>query len=197
MTETLKSPENIVSTDSNESNTNSSWLDAQTELITRLESEYNVPTEITSDTEVVRHYGFSVGQLNLLITEDEPCEVLEENDFYSVPLAPKWLVGTCNVRGDIVPIIDIEHILNSSSDKTQPLDSKAFIIGKQENALGLLLSKLPMPIHFKKHDQINDYSELPEVVRTSVSIAYKRGQDIWACIDFANLLATLTNQQSI
>ena len=193
MEESVKTSEDIVP--STASKSSSTWLDAQTELITKLESEFEISNKTKQDQTIIRHYGFCIGELNLLITEDMPCEVLEDNDFYSVPLAPKWLVGTCNVRGDIVPIVDIEHILNGNTNNVKSNEYKTFIIGKAENAMGLLLNKLPIPIHFKKHDQISDFSELPKLVQPSVTIAYKRNQVIWARIDFASLLAKLTNQQ--
>ncbi|MGI9227701.1 MAG: chemotaxis protein CheW [Gammaproteobacteria bacterium] len=197
MEEFVKSSEDIVRITTSKSSSRSTWLDAQTELITRLESEYEISDETKQDQTVIRHYGFRIGGLNLLITEDLPCEVLEENNFYSVPLAPKWLVGTCNVRGDIVPIVDLEHILTGNTNNFKPNEYKTFIIGNAENAMGLLLNKLPIPIHFKKYDQISDFSELPKLVQPSVNKAYKKNQEIWSCIDFASLLAALTNKQSM
>ena len=180
-----------------ESQPDSTWLDAHAELIAKLESAYNAPAETKEVSSDVRYYGFSIGELNVLIAENTPCEILEENIIYSIPLTPNWLIGTCNVRGDIVPIIDLEHILTGKIRIVEPHKYKTFIIGEAENTIGLLLNKLPIQIHFKKENQTSIFSELPKLVRPFITIGYKRNQEVWACIDFASFFATLTNQQEL
>ena len=196
MEETIQSPKDTLLNTLNKTNSHSTWLDAHTELITKLESEYETPEETKEKTTVVRHYGFNIGVLNLLIAEDMPCEVLEENSIYSIPLAPSWLIGTCNVRGDIIPIIDLEHILSGKDRITKPNEHKTFIIGEAENAMGLLLNKLPIPIHFKEENQISNFSGLPKQVRSFITIGYKREQQVWICIDYSSFFTTLTSQQN-
>ena len=164
MEEFINTSERTLHDTSNQSEPQSSWLDTHAEFIAKLESAYNAPLESKEVSSEVRHYGFSIGELNLLVAENMHCEILEENIIYPIPLAPNWLVGTCNVRGDIVPIIDLEHILTGKIRIAGPHEYKTFIIGEAENAMGLLLSKLPVPIHFKKESQISIFSGLPKLV---------------------------------
>ena len=195
MEESIHSQEDILRNILDKNSSHSSWLDTHTELISKLESEYEIPDEVKAASIFIRHYGFNIGGLNLLIAQDMPCEVLEENSIYSIPLAPSWLIGTCNVRGDIVPIIDLEHLLCGNNRITKPNEYKTFIIGEAESAVGLLLDKLPTPIHFKEENQLSNFSGLPKQIRSFITRGYNRDQQIWVCLDYSSFFTTLTNQQ--
>ncbi len=193
MEEFINTSERTLHDTSNQSKPQSSWLDAHAELIAKLESAYNAPLEPKEVSSEVRHYGFKIGELNLLIAENTPCEVLEEDIIYSVPHTPKWLIGVSNVRGDVVPIIDLERILTGKIRIMEPHQYKTFIIDKAENSLGLLLNKLPTPIHFKKEDQLVDFTTSPEQVRPFVLFGYKRDEEVWVCLDLPAFFESLTN----
>lgn len=38
-------------------------------------------------------------------------EVLELGDATRVPRAPRWIVGLCNLRGQVLPIVDLAEVL--------------------------------------------------------------------------------------
>ena len=65
-----------------------SWVDAHAELITKLESGYGVLGDTTADIFEIRHYGFVVGNLSLIINEGLNCEVLEDRSIHPIPLLP-------------------------------------------------------------------------------------------------------------
>ena len=197
MEQSIKSSEYKLPNALLKKNSNSAWLDAHTELIAKLESGYNTPLETDESSVDIRHYGFKIGGLNFLIAERMPSEVLEENTIYSIPLAPKWLIGTCNVRGEIVPVIDIEYVLSGNSRIVDTQKYKTFIIGKAEVSLGLLLNTLPIPIHFNKENRISTFKEFPKMLQPFITVGYKRNEEVWACIDFASFFSTLTSQQQI
>ena len=193
MEEIIKSSERYISNSLDKTKSQASWLDAHTDLLAKLESGYEISHETIEEISGVRHYGFNIGGLNILVPENVRCEVLEENIIYSVPLAPSWLIGACNVRGDIVPIIDLEHILTGRERSKISSQDKTCVIGNAENSIGLLLNQLPNSIHFNKENSINNFSNLPKIVQPFITSGYRRDEKDWVCIDFVSFFSTLAN----
>ena len=168
------------------------WSDAHTELITKLEASYDIQSETKPDIYEFRHYGFVVGSLNLLIEEDINSEVLEDRSIHPIPLLPNWVVGASNVRGDAVPIINLEHFLTNKTRVLSPNNYRILIIGKEENAIGLLINNLPRPIFFETENQSNNFTTLPEELQPFVTFGYEKDQELWVNIDFASFFESST-----
>ena len=193
MEETIKLSNVTLLDKENETSSRTGWVEKHAELIAKLEAEYQSPHEAEDDSLGIRYYGFNIGGLNLLISEHISSEILEDNIIYPIPLAPSWLLGACNVRGDIVPIINLEQIITGEISIFEPMEYKTLILAEEGNTLGLPLVKLPKPIHFKQEERISNYSKLPELVQPFITVAYKRSQSIWACIDFPSFITSFTN----
>ena len=168
------------------------WSDAHTELITKLEASYDIKSEAKTEIYEIRHYGFAIAGLNLLIEENLNCEVLEDRSIHPIPLLPNWVVGASNVRGDAVPIINLERFLTNKSRVLSPNNYRILIIGKEENAIGLLITNLPRPVYFEKENLSNNFTILPEELRPFVTFGYERDQELWVNIDFASFFESYT-----
>ncbi len=169
------------------------WVEKHAELIAKLEAEYQSSHDEKDDSLDTRYYGFRVGNLNLLISEEMSSEILEDSTINPILLAPNWLIGVCNVRGDIVPIIDLEQIVTSKIGITEPRKYKTLILSQEGNSIGLLLAKLPVSIYFNKEERVSNYSKLPELIQPFTTIAYERKQNIWTCLDFSTFISSFSN----
>ena len=165
---------------------NVAWSDAHTELITKLEASYDIKSEAKTEIYEIRHYGFVIAGLNLLIEENLNCEVLEDRSIHPIPLLPNWVVGASNVRGDAVPIINLERFLTNKSRVLSAYNYRILIIGKEENAIGLLINNLPRPIYFETESLSNNFTKLPEELQPFVTFGYEKDQELWVNIDFAS-----------
>ena len=159
------------------------WLDEHAKLIEKLESAYNEPTINEQASSEAFFYSINIGELNILIDSNTSCEVLEENDIYSIPLSEDWLIGVSNIRGDAVPIIDIDYLLNNQYTSPDNPNRKTVVIDQAENAIGLLINILPSSVSFKSSQMITDYSALPELIQPYIQFAYQNEEDIWVCIN--------------
>ena len=170
------------------------WVEKHAELITKLEAEYQRPHDVKDELSDLRYYSYSSAGLSLLIPNDITSEVLEESNVHSIPLAPKWLMGACNVRGDIVPIIDINQILKNEKTQLNTRQNITLILGSVEKAIGLTLDQLPKAIQFKKEEQTTNYKKIPELMKPFITMAYIKNQKLWLCIDFPSLITSFTNK---
>ena len=177
----------------NEISLRTRWVERHAELITKLEAEYQTSQEVKDDSSDIRYYEFSVGNLNLLISDEMSSEILEDSIINPIPLAPSWLLGAGNVRGDIVPIIDLEQIVTGEIGVTEPVDYKILILSQGGDSIGLLLAKLPVPINFKIEERVSDYSKLPKLIQPFTTVAYKRKHNIWVCLDHPSFISSFSN----
>lgn len=184
----------IVTQDLVQTSSRLGWVEKHAELITKLEAEYQQTQGVNDESLGLRYYSFNSAGLNLLVPNNITSEVLEESKVHFIPLAPKWLMGACNVRGDIVPIIDLNQILKNQKTQLVARQNITLILGSAEKAIGILLDQLPKAIQFKKEEQATNYKKIPEWIKPFISMAYKKNHKLWLCVDFASLITSFTNK---
>ncbi len=187
-TTSIAEPNNSISSTKSE---RVRWLDKHAELIAKLEAEYQQPIDTENQPSVLDFHEFNVGNLNLLISEHHSPEILEDNIVYPMLLTPNWVIGTCNVRGEIIPVFDLEKIIFPDITIARPENFKTLILRDGKYTIGLPLFSLPKLIHLDKSNATNDSSKLPELVRPFIKQTFKRKHMIWVLLDLASFLAYL------
>lgn len=181
-----------ISDASENMHSNTVWLEEHAKLIEKLESAYRVQDIAEEESSEIRLFGIKVGDFNFLVDSKTKCEVIEENEIFHVPLSEYWLIGVSNIRSEVVPIFDFEYVITGTKYSFIPNQSKTVIIGEGEDAIGLVVNRLPTAISFEKEDKIEDYSGVPEQFHPHVLYAYKKENEIWACVDLLKIFESLT-----
>ncbi len=169
-----------------------SWLFDNEKLIEKLESAYQGTSDEKQSGSVLRCYGFKASNMNFIIDEATACEILEESNIHFVPLSATWLIGVSNIRGDVVPIIDLEKLINGDDTNAEYKNRKLAIIGKGENTIGIELDELPVLLEFDKRKKLNDFSNQAERIRPFIQYAYTKDDDIWFCINFPSFIQSIS-----
>ncbi len=100
--------------------------------------------EVDIDPSAPIRYGFHACGLSLLVPANRTGEVMEEVTIYPIPYTPTWLPGLINHRGSIVPVFDLEALLQKA--ETDQAGAKVLVIGQGDAALGVLVTSLPKTI---------------------------------------------------
>ncbi len=161
-------------------------------LIKKLESSYQVSNKQESDTSATRFYALVLENLKLLIDVQTSCELLDENTIYTIPQISEWLRGVVNVRGNVVPIIDLENIVTGKY-QVHNKKSKIIIINIENAPFGVFLDQLPKIITFDSDSKLSDFSKLPHSIQPFVRFAYLHDKEIWAAIDFQKFIQSKTS----
>ena len=161
-------------------------------LIRKLESSYQVSNKQESDTSATRFYALALDNLKLLIDVQTSCELLDDNVIYTIPQVSEWLRGVVNVRGNVVPIIDLENIVTGKK-QTPNKKSKIIIINLENAPFGVFLTQLPKIITFDSNSELSDFSKLPLPIQPFVRFAYLHDKEIWAAIDFQKFIQSKTS----
>lgn len=124
---------------------------------------YDYEEGVEKGQEQLVHYSYITFTLGGLfgISIDEIREILEKKEnLLSPPGLPDYVHGLLNLRGDIVPIVDIHKFCGGNAEK-QPLNyTKILIFEQNSRKVGVLVEDVNQILHFTNQGSI----ELPEMI---------------------------------
>lgn len=150
--------------------------------------------ELSEEIDIVR-FGFSISGINFLIPTDVMCQTMAVPTIYNLPNTSTCLRGVVNIRGNFVPVFDIPHYLslNHATEK----EYKLFVIGENEESVGILIENLPGKYTFKAPERLAQLPPLPNILRGNVISAYSRNNETWLDIDREKFLYSLAGSKAI
>ena len=103
-------------------------------------------------------------------------EILENAEITPVPTTPHFLQGVINLRGDIVPIVDIREILQLPF-KERTRESRIMILQIKHVQLGILVDAITEVRHIEKQIVQTESTQMgvPDGKFISNIIQYKEG----------------------
>jgi twitching motility protein PilI len=123
-------------------------------------------------------YGFQIGNLNFVYGLKISCELLRNSSIYSLPNTPKWMLGLINLRGNLVPVFDLEEYFDfeTLADQHQLL----LVLGKAEKAVAFRVKHYPQLL-----DNLIQEAIIPKVMPKieNFIIAAFSDQKIWLELD--------------
>ncbi len=103
----------------------------------------------------INRFIYSVGEYNFLFEQELKVENLANTSVSKVPHAPKWCLGIANVRGNIIPIVDMHILLKQELKYSSKENSKKLLLmieHKNHAPIIFQIDKLPEII------DINNYT---------------------------------------
>lgn len=149
-------------------------------------------SDVTQTEGVVERLAIRVGGLHLLCDPDAGREVLLPPIVSRLPHTPEWLLGIANVRGALVPVVDLTLAfgLERYSDRRAYL----LISGSGESALGLLVDGLPVLQHIDAGKRLDGIPPHPEMLKGHVRGAMAHAGSTWLDVELYGLFQTLGEQ---
>jgi len=103
-----------------------------------------LPNQVTdaSDSETLIYGTFFIAESELAITVSAIQEVVNEPaEFTNVPLSPDYLIGLFNLRGVVIPVVDLRTVFGFAQPEAAGLERKVAIIEHGEHCFGLLVDR--------------------------------------------------------
>jgi chemotaxis signal transduction protein len=132
---------------------------------------------------------FRVGALDLLCAADLGREVVPPPAVSRLPHLPAWLLGVANVRGMLLPVVDLAVALAVERDTA--LRPYLLIVGAGDAALGLLVDGLPAPRTFEAAERLDSVPPHPPFLGGYVTGGYQRDGALWLDVDIGGFLEGL------
>ena len=101
--------------------------------------------------------GFSISDTALLAKMDDVSEILPVPETIRVPGVVQWVVGLANVRGNLMPILDMNGFLHGRPSELRK-ESRILVINKQGVVAGLLVDEVYGLRRFKPEEHKQEQS---------------------------------------
>lgn len=133
------------------------------------------------ETEEIKEYwsgiGFSLDGRNYVTPINETAEILQIPPYTTVPGVKKWVKGVANVRGKLLPVLDLIGFFNRN---TQTAARKRRLLVIQTNALysGIIVDQ----VFGMQHFEVNDFTsntQSDDPAASYVKGNYSRDGEIW------------------
>ena len=127
--------------------------------------------------------GFRIGNLRLIASMAEVKEILDLPSYTQVPGVKSWIVGVANVRGSLLPILDMKTYL-LGEDIKQRQKGRVIVIDYKGFNTGLIVEEIYGMRHFRESDATDDVPELHDGINPYVGKAFKQDEECWPVFDF-------------
>ena len=127
--------------------------------------------------------GFRIGDSKLIASMSDVKEILDFPEFTMVPGVKSWIVGVANVRGSLLPIMDMKGYL-LGEDIKQRHKGRVIVIDYKGFNTGLVVEEIYGMRHFRKSDATTDIPVIHESISPYIEKAFMQDDEHWPVINF-------------
>lgn len=121
---------------------------------------------------------FRIGANNLVTPLGDVVEILDVPELSVVPLTQPWVRGLANLRGRLLPVIDLNGYLNGSLTRLTG-KSRVLVIDYNGVYSGLVVDEVLGLRHFREDERATDDSYVDAYLQPYCSQGYRRGEQTW------------------
>lgn len=165
-------------------------MDAHTSLISADEvifPDENVERPYT-------RYGYKISKMNFLVPENTVSEVIQNPNIFSLPTSPSWIEGLINIRGNIIPVMNIGKLLKHANGEKL---TNILVLDKADNksAIAIMISNLPVSLEIG--DSNTTASQYPDVINNFIENGFNQNNTDWVEFNPQDLFKKLADKESI
>lgn len=140
----------------------------------------------TNSEDIVQLVGFVVGEEEYAIPILNIQEIIKPIEFTRVPSVPEYVLGVFNLRGNVIPLIDLRKRFSLSAGK-QTSSTRYIVMKEGDNIAGFVIDRLTEAIRINR----NRVDPPPETLVKDKGMIYgigKRDQNILTILKVEALL---------
>jgi twitching motility protein PilI len=131
---------------------------------------------------------FRMGGETFLVAREETREVLGYPAVVTrIPGAKPWVKGLANVRGQLLPMLDLRQYLGSGPT-TAGRNTRVVVVNHREIPAGLMVDEV---LGFRRFAEMEFSAEAPPTVircDTYLAGAFRRGGEVWPVLSLKSLV---------
>lgn len=120
--------------------------------ILSLAHEAGVPEQIDAPG-LIRGVGFRIGERRLVAPFDDVIEIISLPVITAVPGGQAWLLGVSNIRGTLVPVVDLKLLMDGERTVIHETQ-RALTIRQSGGNVAILIDELLGQRNFNERDRI-------------------------------------------
>jgi len=127
--------------------------------------------------------GFRIGDSKLIASMSDVKEILDVPEFTLVPGVKSWIVGVANVRGSLLPIMDMKGFL-LGDDMKKRHKGRVIVIDYMGFNTGLIVEEVYGMRHFREGDTTDEVPEVHANLSPYIERAFKQEEEHWPVFSF-------------
>jgi twitching motility protein PilI len=131
--------------------------------------------------------GFRLGNINLLSTLDEVGEILVAPDMTRVPNALSWVKGIANIRGMLLPIMDLKDFVDGEAIEAGR-KTRVLLIKKGELVSGLMVDEVYGMRHFFEEERTENVPDISDNLNKYIKGVFQQGDNHWGIFNMDKLV---------
>jgi twitching motility protein PilI len=140
--------------------------------------------------------GFRIGQEQFVANRSQVREVLMLPEAMTrVPGAKRWILGIANLRGHLLPLIDVKMMFGSGRTSLRRV-TRVISVNHREIPAGLVVDEVLGFRRFMDNEFTESWPQTAIRCDRFLSGAYQRGQDIWPIFGLYDLIESNTYLQA-
>lgn len=154
----------------------------------RAQGESAVMPDAQAPGDVWRGIGFSVGGQRLVTSMADVSEVMHCPKLARVPGAKAWLMGIANLRGALLPVVNLQGFLRgqpASFDR----ESRILVVEQDEILSGLAVEEVFGVKHFLEEQRLPGAAASETWLAPYVVGSFRVANDTWEVFDVHSLIA--------
>ncbi|UCE90463.1 MAG: purine-binding chemotaxis protein CheW [Pseudomonadota bacterium] len=133
--------------------------------------------------------GFRLGDTRMVSALDEVNEILPYPALTRVPGALPWVKGLANIRGTLLPVMDLAGLLEGDNTRLDR-QTRILVINQGDVTAGLVVNEALGLRHFFEEEKTERIPKVSEPVRTHLVGAYQQGSVHWGVFSVQRLIAS-------
>lgn len=130
--------------------------------------------------------GFSLAGVRFVVPMGEVVEISPVPRFTQVPGVHAWVKGVANVRGRLMPVLDLMGFLEQTSEF--PLKRRRLLVLEQDEIYsGLVVDSVFGMQHFSQDDFVTELPGAYQMARPYLKGAYSRDDGVWGIFSLHRL----------
>lgn len=130
--------------------------------------------------------GFRLGDVYLLSKMEEVDEILVSPKMTRVPSALSWVKGIANIRGMLLPIMDLRDFIDGDAIQAGR-KTRVILMKKGELISGLMVDEVFGMRHFFEEERTKDVPASSDNLKKYLQGAFRKGDMHWGIFDMDNL----------
>ncbi len=124
-----------------------------------------------TEDDIVQLVGFIIGDEEYAIPILSIQEIIKPIEYTRVPQVPTYVLGVFNLRGDVIPLIDLRVKFNLEPSR-QNNETRYIVLKGEENTAGFVIDRLTEAIRIKR----NRIDPPPETISSDSRLIYGIGK---------------------
>jgi purine-binding chemotaxis protein CheW len=143
--------------------------DKLSQVLKKQQKQKNEPEKVEDD--IAQLVGFIIGNEEYAIPILNIQEIIKPIDYTRVPQVPDYVLGVFNLRGDVIPLIDLRRKFHLQA-VNQNEETRYIVLKGEENTAGFVIDRLTEAIRIKK----SRISPPPETINSDSGMIYGIGK---------------------